>query len=236
MRVAVITPYYKEALHVLVRCRSSVFAQTYPDVRHYMLADGHPRDELRDLMFHVELPRCNDYGDTPRLIGCAIADAQGADAILLLDADCWLEKIHIQHMVEVMQGQDAPVVTCPRNLYRMDGSFMAVDTESNGIHFNDTNCYLIRRDAFHLLRAWGLKDKRLCIIDDRVFWATVKDSGLKIVRSALATVNYPTSFAFHYSQNKEPIPDDTKVIMQIDGELTMRTYTQYKELTGKTEV
>ena len=236
MRVAVITPYYKEALHVLVRCRRSVFAQTYPDVRHYMLADGHPRDELRDLMFHVELPRCNDYGDTPRLIGCAIADAQGADAILLLDADCWLEKIHIQHMVEVMQGQDAPVVTCPRNLYRLDGSFMAVDTESNGIHFNDTNCYLIRRDAFHLLRAWGLKDKRLCIIDDRVFWATVKDSGLKIVRSALATVNYPTSFAFHYSQNKEPIPDDTKVIMQIDGELTMRTYTQYKELTGKTEV
>ena len=236
MRVAVITPYYREALHVLVRCRSSVFAQTYPDVRHYMLADGHPRDELRDLMFHVELPRCNDYGDTPRLIGCAIADAQGADAILLLDADCWLEKIHIQHMVEVMQGQDAPVVTCPRNLYRLDGSFMAVDTESNGIHFNDTNCYLIRRDAFHLLRAWGLKDKRLCIIDDRVFWATVKDSGLKIVRSALATVNYPTSFAFHYSQNKEPIPDDTKVIMQIDGELTMRTYTQYKELTGKTEV
>jgi GT2 family glycosyltransferase len=187
-------------------------------------------------MFHVELPRCNDYGDTPRLIGCAIADAQGADAILLLDADCWLEKGHIQHMVEVMQGQDAPVVTCPRNLYRLDGSFMAVDTESNGIHFNDTNCYLIRRDAFHLLRAWGLKDKRLCIIDDRVFWATVKDSGLKIVRSALATVNYPTSFSFHYSQNKEPIPDDTKVIMQIDGELTMRTYTQYKELTGKTEV
>lgn len=236
MRVAVITPYYKESLDVLVRCRSSVFAQTYTDVRHYMLADGHPRDELRDLMFHVELPRCDDYGDTPRLIGCAIADAQGADAILLLDADCWLEKIHIQHMVEVMQGQDAPVVTCPRNLYRMDGSFMAVDTESNGIHFNDTNCYLIRRDAFHLLRAWGLKDKRLCIIDDRVFWATVKDSGLKIVRSALATVNYPTSFAFHYSQNKEPIPDDTKVIMQIDGELTMRTYTQYKELTGKTEV
>jgi len=236
MRVAVITPYYREALHVLVRCRSSVFAQTYPDVRHFMLADGHPRDELRDLMFHVELPRCNDYGDTPRLIGCAIADAQGADAILLLDADCWLEKGHIQHMVEVMQGQDAPVVTCPRNLYRLDGSFMAVDTESNGIHFNDTNCYLIRRDAFHLLKAWGLKDKRLCIIDDRVFWDAVKGSGLKIVRSALATVNYPTSFAFHYSQNKEPIPDDTKVIMQIDGELTMRTYTQYKELTGKTEV
>ena len=236
MRVAVITPYYREALHVLIRCRSSVFAQTYSDVRHYMLADGHPRDELRDLEFHVELPRCNDYGDTPRLVGCAIADAQGADAILLLDADCWLEKGHIQHMVEIMQGQDVPIVTCPRNLYRDNGSFMCVDSESDGIHFNDTNCYLIRRDAFHLLRAWGLKDKRLCIIDDRVFWATVKDSGLKIARSRIPTVNYPTSFAFHYSQNKEPIPDDTKVIMQIDGELRMVTYPQYRELTGKTEV
>jgi len=236
MRVAVITPYYREALHVLVRCRSSVFAQTYPDVRHYMLADGNPSDELRDLMFHVELPRCNDYGDTPRLVGCAIADAQGADAILLLDADCWLEKGHIEQMVKVMQREDAPIVTCPRNLYRTNGSYMCVDSESDGVHFNDTNCYLIRKDAFHLLRAWGLKDKRLCIIDDRVFWATVKDSGLKIARSGVPTVNYPTSFAFHYSQNKEPIPDDTKVIMQIDGELTMRTYAQYKELTGKTEV
>ena len=236
MRVAVITPYYKESLDVLLRCRSSVFAQTYADVRHYMLADGHPRAEFEDLEFHVKLPRCADYGDTPRLIGCAIADAQGADAILLLDADCWLDKDHVGVLVDVMQNQDAPVVTCPRNLYRIDGSFMAVDSESDGVHFNDTNCYLIRKDAFHLLRAWGLKDKRLCIIDDRVFWATVKDSGLKIVRSGIPTVNYPTSFAFHYSQNNEPIPDDTKVIMYIDGELTMRTYTQYKELTGKTEV
>jgi len=184
----------------------------------------------------VELPRCDDYGDTPRLVGCAIADAQGADAILLLDADCWLEKGHIQQMVKVMQREDAPVVTCPRRLYRTNGSYMCVDSESDGIAFNDTNCYLIRKDAFHLLRAWGLKDKRLCIIDDRVFWATVKDSGLKIARSGVPTVNYPTSFAFHYSQNKEPIPDDTKVIMQIDGELRMQTYTQYKELTGKTEV
>lgn len=213
-----------------------MFAQTYPHVRHYMLADGYPRDELRDLEFHVELPKCADYGDTPRLVGCAVADAQGADAILLLDADCWLEKDHVERMLDVMQSQDVPIVICPRNLYRIDGSFMCVDKESDGLYFNDTNCYLIRRDAFHLLRVWGLKDKRLCIIDDRVFWSTVQGSGLKIGRSDKPTVNYPTSFAFHYSQNNEPIPDETKVIMQVNGELRMLTYPQYKELTGKVEV
>jgi len=236
MRVAVITPYYKESLDVLLRCRSSVFAQTYTDVRHYMIADGHPKEEFEDLMFHVKLPHCGDYGDTPRLVRCAVADAQGADAILLLDADCWLEKDHVQTLVDVMQSHDAPVVTCPRNLYRTDGSFMCVDTESDSIYFNDTNCYLIRRDAFHLLRTWGLKDKKLCIVDDRVFWDAVKGSGLRIVRSALPTVNYPTSFAFHYWRNGEDIPDDTKVIMQVDGELTMVTYPQYKERTGQTEL
>jgi len=236
MKVAVVTPYYKESLDVLTKCRASVVKQTYKDVRHYMVSDGFPKPEFEDLMFHVKLPHCGDYGDTPRLVGCALADAAGVDAICLLDADCWLEKNHVQRLVTTMEKEDAPIVTCPRNLYKTDGSFMAVDAESDGDYFNDTNCYLVRRDAFHLLRAWGLKDKRLCIVDDRVFWATVKDSGLKIVRSILPTVNYPTSFAFHYSQNKELIPDDSKVIINLNGELTMVTYPQYKELTGKTEV
>jgi len=55
------------------------------------------------------------------------------------------------------------------------------------------------------LRVWGLKDKSLCIIDDRVFWKEVKESGYKIARNNKASVNYPTSFAVHYAWRGEEI-------------------------------
>jgi hypothetical protein len=81
-----------------------------------------------------------------------------------------------------------------------------------------------------------LKDKRLAIIDDRVFWATVQSHKVPMVRSKKATVNYPTSFAFHYTQRDEKVPRGAKVIMQIDGEFKMLTYPEYKRLTKRTKV
>jgi cellulose synthase/poly-beta-1,6-N-acetylglucosamine synthase-like glycosyltransferase len=237
MRVAVITPYYKEDLETLVRCHSSVAKQTYKDVVHYMVADGHPVNQVNAWECeHIVLPSCSDYGDTPRLVGCAVADARGVDAILLLDADCWMDENHVQNMVNTMLTTNAPVVTCPRKLWRMDGSYMGVDDESDGEHFNDTSCYLVRRDAFHTFRAWGLKDKKLAIVDDRVFWAAIKSCNLPTARNTNATVNYPTSFAFHYTHRNEAVPEGAKVIIQQDGELKMVTYPEFVQLTGRTKV
>ena len=236
MKVAVVTPYYKESLQVLNNCRASVIGQTHKDVRHYMVADGYPQEFYMGMPNHIALPRCDDYGDTPRLVGCAVADAQGADAILLLDADCWLDPDHVERMVATMLAKDVSVVTCPRKLWRMDGSYMGVDKESDGEHFNDTNCYLVRRDAFHLFRAWGLKDKKLAIVDDRVFWATVQSQNVSIARNRKATVNYPTSFAFHYTERDEPVPDGAKVILNDGQELKMVSYPEFVKLTGRTKV
>ena len=42
MRVAVVTPYWKEPIDVLERCWRSVRTQTHCDIVHYMVADGHP--------------------------------------------------------------------------------------------------------------------------------------------------------------------------------------------------
>jgi len=42
MRVAVVTPYYKEPEAWLARCLTSVREQTYP-VTHLVVADGHPQ-------------------------------------------------------------------------------------------------------------------------------------------------------------------------------------------------
>ena len=87
MRIAIITPYYKEPTEVLRRCHDSVKAQTYP-ATHFMLADGHPNPEVDNWdVVHIKLPAHGDSCDTPRAIGALSASAQGFDAISLLDAD-----------------------------------------------------------------------------------------------------------------------------------------------------
>lgn len=219
MKVAVITPYYKEDLNVLAKCHKSVVNQTYKDVTHFMVADGHPRDYVADWECeHIVIPNCGDVGDTPRAIGYAVAAARGFDAVCFLDADCWLEPDHLSTLVDVMRHSDRAVVTCPRNLYHLDGTFMAVDTESDGKEFNDTNCYLIHRNAFMLVLAWITKPNGEGLIGDRYFWGEVVRSEVPMARSLKPTVNYTTTFAFHYKQLGLPVPDHAKIIANLgDG-------------------
>ena len=42
MKIAVVSPYYREADDVLRTCLDSVRAQTYADCRHFVVADGVP--------------------------------------------------------------------------------------------------------------------------------------------------------------------------------------------------
>lgn len=219
MRVAVITPYYKEDLNTLARCHKSVVNQTHKDVTHFMVADGFPRDYVDTWECeHIKLPNCADTGDTPRVVGYAVASARGFDAICFLDADCWLEPQHISEMVDIMKSSNCAVVTCPRNLYHVDGTFMAVDKESDGRAFNDTNCYLIHRNAYMLIHAWIQKPVGEGLIGDRYFWFEVCKSGVPMARAIKPTVNYTTTYAFHYELNGLPVPDHAKVIADLgDG-------------------
>jgi len=228
MKVAVITAYYKEDLNTLARCHQSVMKQTYKDVKHFMVADGHARDYVDEWgCEHIKMPNCGDAGDTPRVVGYAVAAARGFDAVCFLDADCWIEPEHVQTMAGVMTESNCPVVTCPRNLYHLSGEYMALDTESDGRAFNDTNCYLVRRDAFYLCSAYINKPPNTGLIGDRYFWLAVCQSGVRIARSMKATVNYTTSFAFHYQQHGLEIPDYAKVIANLgDG---LKTYN-HKEV------
>jgi glycosyltransferase involved in cell wall biosynthesis len=229
MRVAVITPYYKEDLETLVRCHSSVAKQTYKDVVHYMVADGHPINQVNAWECeHIVLPPCLDTGDTPRLVGFAVASVQGYDAICLLDADNWLEPDHVEALVNTMNESGSPVVTCPRNLYELNGKFMAQDTESDGRAFNDTNCYLIHRSAYLLFHSWITKPSCESLVGDRYFWNAVCASGVPLARSMKATVNYTTTYAFHYKVLGLPVPDHAKVIANLgDG---YKTYN-HKEVS-----
>ena len=232
MKVAVITPYYRESTKVLLRCLNSVKYQGYEVIRHICVADGEPADELlfaqKD---HIVIPNSADVGTTPRNVGVLVAMAQGADAIAFLDADCWYDPDHIELMVRAMQTHNALIVTSPRNLYRLDGSIMGRDTESDGLVFNDTNCFLIRRDAFPLLDAWIFAPKDLSLVHDRVFWKRVVESGVKRVHTDKPTVNYTTAFAAHYIANGETPPEGAKVILQTQDGWQLKPYSDIKQVS-----
>jgi hypothetical protein len=234
MLVAVVTPYFKESTEILKRCHDSVKAQTHSDVLHIMVSDGHPNPEVDNWdVVHVKIPACGDYGDTPRAIAGLIASNRGAEAITLLDADNYFATDHIETLLHVQKQTGVQVVTGTRTLIRMDGTVMGVDAESEGVNFNDTNCYLVMKPAFAAFSSWGFKDPREGITGDRVFWDTIKRAGFTRAHCSRPTTNYVTSFAYHYQVNGEEPPPGAKVIVRFTGEPYSRMigFDEYKVLT-----
>ena len=85
MRVAVITPYFREPDAILRQCHASVRGQTHP-CTHFLIADGHPNPLFSNdgATVHIALPKPNaDNGNTPRAIGGILADQYGFDAVAM---------------------------------------------------------------------------------------------------------------------------------------------------------
>lgn len=210
MRVAVITPYYKEKKRVLWRNIRSVLNQTYGDVVHILVSDGYPQDWVNDFtLHHIVLPNVGNYGDTPRGIGAAYAAGLDVDAVMFLDADCWLEHDHVERMVAVARS-GAGVVTCPRMVHV--GGETGICTESNGISFNDTNCFLVTKPYFSTFAAWMFKNQKDCIVGDRVYWNAVLHSRACILRCD-SCVNYDSDFVHHYQMFGLEVPPNAKIIV-----------------------
>src|SRR5579871_2244121 len=103
LKVAVVTPYYKESPEVLRKCHESVLAQTHK-CDHFLVADGHPSPLFANHPHHIILPHANgDNGNTPRAIGGLLAESQGYDAVAYLDADNWYEPTHIANLVAAQE-------------------------------------------------------------------------------------------------------------------------------------
>lgn len=237
LRIAIISAYCKEPLDKIRRCHDSVASQTVK-ADHFLVADGNDyvRAEIDSWpVTHFKLPaNHNDYGDTPRVIAALSAAAQGYDGVMLLDSDNWIEPTHVERMLATQKLTGAHVVTCPRILRRPDASSMGVDAESDGINFNDTNCYLIMAPVLAVFRSVAFKDRAQGIVGDRVLWATIRQNNIRTARSTDATVNYETTFAFHYHQIGEVPPDDAKVIAQFsDGSFRMMNWKEHKALVER---
>jgi hypothetical protein len=115
MRVAVVTPYFREPLDWLRQCHASVRAQTHA-CTHVMVADGHPQSEVAGWpgLRHIALPTSHgDYGDTPRAIGSIEAIGAGFDAIAYLDADNAYAPDHIESLVELQRRTGAAFRSWP---------------------------------------------------------------------------------------------------------------------------
>jgi hypothetical protein len=200
LKIAVITPYFNESLEQLKKCHESVLSQGI-EVTHFFISDGVPNNELDKWnCVHIKLPMSlNDFGDTPRGIGAAIASAQQYDGICFLDADNWYEPNHIPTIREVFEKYQPAVISTNRNLYlKENGQFLGLCPECDGINFVDTSCYFFHKSAFYVCRHWLFSPKGVGILDDRIIWAEILRQNLNRVHIQQPTVNYMTDFAFHY--------------------------------------
>jgi glycosyltransferase involved in cell wall biosynthesis len=231
MRVAVVTPYFRERDDVLRQCLDSVAAQSCL-VTHILVADGFPSDwASQAVSHHTVLPGSGhgDYGNLARAVGAAIAMAEGFDAVALLDADNWYQPDHISSLLTLHRQTGAAICTATRSLHRMDGSLLAAhDRESDGISFADTNCLFYLREAFALLPLWG-QIPQFAAIGDRIIWTAIQSRKITTAHSGLPTVAYRTCYCNHYRRPGEVPPPDCKTNDMIDQQVASWNALPVKE-------
>jgi len=208
-RPIVITPYYKEDPALLRRCMDSVRAQTVP-TEHFLVADGHPQDWIdAEPVRHLKLDRSHgDYGNTPRGIAAMLACSEGYPAIMMLDADNWLEPEHVEaclHVAASSPGTDFVVVR--RNFCRPDGSVMPITEEPTAL-FVDTNCFAFFPGSYQALPLWALMPREMSGVGDRVFAVGLHGRGLAgVAITNRATVNYQCMWeSFYHGIGETPPP------------------------------
>ncbi|MCJ2049234.1 glycosyltransferase family 2 protein [Methylobacterium sp. J-070] len=211
MNVAIVTPYYKEDTEELSVAHESVLRQDMT-VRHIMVADGHPNSAVAEWdCEHVILPSAHrDAGNFARGVGALHAFQTGAAYVGFLDADNWLQSDHVSSLHGLMTRAHADIGVCRRILRRLDRSILdPFDWESDGSAFADTGTVMLSRSAIEIAAAWATMPVQLSGMGDRVIWAAINSRGFRIARTELATTNYKTKWAVHYTGRGEPPPSGT---------------------------
>ena len=211
LKVAVVTPYFREAPAILRRCMDSVRQQTHPQVLHYMVADGEPQCELMTAwpqVRHVPLPCANaNFGCTPRGIGamCALADA--ADVVCFLDADNLFLPGHVASVVQAYEqvwasGRPLDAVFSSRHMFLPGHEHLRIvpPGEAPGSEFVDTSCISLSRSAGFLWGAWSQLPRPLTPLCDRTMCWLMQHHRLRVAWTGQFTVLYESHWRATYLQ------------------------------------
>jgi glycosyltransferase involved in cell wall biosynthesis len=212
-RVAVITPYYKEAEEVLLQCNASVASQS-AECMHFLIADGFPAPafESGSDIRHIKLPVANaDNGNTPRGVGTLVALAEDYDFIAYLDADNWFQPNHIESLLKLHADTGAPVLCARRSYHRMDGSPFGFTEDREDQHKHvDTSCFLIHRSCASSLMIWSRIPKPLSPLCDRIFFLKLAQDRFRMAFSDQRTVAFRSQYVSHYMRVGEQPPEGAK--------------------------
>lgn len=231
MKIAVVTPYYKESPETLWRCHQSILKQTVP-CTHILVSDGHPLPivdqwEAR----HIKLPYAHgDYGDMAKSVGAMEAYVQNYDAIAFLDADNWFRPEHFEKVIERHRQSQADVVVTYRFFCDLEGTPLAQDLNSDGVAFADTNCMIFFGEGKKLACDWFKIPPWAHCICDRVIWSWVQKQDLKIFPSQDCTVCYSLAYEGIYKLLEIAPP---KEALEKNNALDIsKALYRWKEMTG----
>lgn len=200
MKVAVITPYYREGLETLERCMESVAKQGVNAV-HILVSDGHPNDYLntRDVLHIENRIHFSDNGNTPRAMGAMAAVSMEVDFIAFLDADNWFMENHLTNMIDSCNKTHADIMTCKRVFYCLKGFEMNYKErmEDEYLHV-DTSCFLFHRYAFKHVTVWSQIPAPLSTIGDRVFLQYLIHQRCRIRSTGRHSVAFSSQYLGHY--------------------------------------
>jgi len=218
LKVAVVTPCYKEPAAILRRCMESVRMQNYPHVVHYMVADGVPQPEVIAewaQVRHITLPNGHaNFGCTPRGIGAQCALADDFDVVCFLDVDNLLLSDHVESLVQVYDharaaGRPLDAVFSSRYLFLPGHEHLRLipPGEARGSAFVDTSCISLSRSAGFLWGAWCQLPRSLTPICDRAMCKLMRDHKLRVDWTEQRTVLYEANWKGAYELAGLPPPE-----------------------------
>lgn len=183
----------------------SVKEQSYTNIQHLVVVDGHERLDNAKRFFHDDLDVINlpyatgiEQYNGHRIYGGCTYFAKG-DYIIYLDEDNWLDPEHVEELVEV-SSLDAWSYSL-RKIVDSDGNYICNDDcESLGNwesilndYFVDVNCFFIpRKIALQLTPIWYRRARHPNEQPevDRLLTFVLRQNKIKTNYSGKYTVNY----------------------------------------------
>ncbi len=197
--IAVVTPVRQDfEREALFQCFDSVSAQTMP-VHHVVVFDGevrsYPMAKKGADRTYVVVPKCGDYGNTPRAMGTTFAWMKlYAEYVLWLDADNWWLPEHVEHLVQLQKNSGAGVVASQRWIVRPDGTDPRIAVQEDLTWHRDTSCLCFYHTrALTSLSPVLLMQEEHRYADKQISYNVQND----IKTSAMRTCFYRSNYVYH---------------------------------------